>query len=74
MDKTVKLTFIGEDSWGRPVFRGANGHIYKSTELVGASKEAIFADIVSCDNDFEGEPDFPVSFTPELEGELPWLQ
>ena len=33
MTSTIELRFLGEDYWSRALFKGSNGHYYKTTEL-----------------------------------------
>lgn len=62
--KKTDLTFIGVDSWDRPVYRDANGRLWKDITLGSDTPELYSA----CNNDFEGEPDMPIKMTyPDFE-------
>lgn len=51
------LTYIGIDSWGRPVYKDENSKLWKDTDnRRGWLKELYTAS----ENDFEGEPDLPM--------------
>lgn len=60
MEKT--LHFIGEDSWRRPVYKDENGRYWKDVDnrkgWLGYKNENICS---AYNNDFEGEPDTPMS-------------
>ena len=43
--KKLTLTFLGRDSWSRPVYEGSDGNLYVDTKHRNA---------------FDGEPDTPV--------------
>lgn len=55
----VRLTFIGIDSWDRPVYRDEKGRLWKDTSL-GRGNTSLCS---AYDNDFEGEPDMPIEFS-----------
>lgn len=74
MSEVIRLTFKGEDGWSRPVFKGDNGRLYKSIELVGKDRETILATIHTCGDQFNGEPCSPAKGPFELADKLPWLQ
>lgn len=52
-----KLTFIGIDSWSRPVYKDSEGKLWKDTNL-GSGTLSLHR---ASSNEFEGEPDFPIS-------------
>lgn len=58
MEKVVRhMKLIGEDDWGRPVYKAQeNGVLWKDINC-GKGK----LNLNSCDNDFYGEPDCPIS-------------
>ena len=57
MKKILRLSHIGEDGWGRQVYKDANGKLWKDTDnRIGWLKELYTA----AGNDFEGEPDIPM--------------
>ena len=49
--KKTDLTFIGVDSWDRPVYKDTNGKLWKDITLGSDTPELYSA----CNNDFEGE-------------------
>lgn len=62
--KTLKLTFVGMDSWDRPVYSSDSGTLYVDTN----PREGWKANICTkCNNAFDGEPDVPVSNDYEIE-------
>lgn len=54
--KKTDLTFIGVDSWDRPVYRDTNGRLWKDITL-GSDMPDLYS---ACYNDFDGEPDIPI--------------
>ncbi len=50
------LTFIGCDSWSRPVYE-TNGKLYVDVDPCEHLEPSI---CTKCDNEFDGEPDWPV--------------
>lgn len=63
-EKTITLTLIGWDSWDRPVYKSMNGRLY-----VDVDPRADFAPSIhtKCDNEFDGEPDWPIDSSVEVE-------
>lgn len=62
----LTLTYLGRDSWSRPVYQDANGKLYVDVD----PRENWPPNICTkCNNAFDGEPDFPVTaefeFVPE---------
>lgn len=63
----IALKFVGEDEWGRAVFKGNNGRWYKTIELLPtpphplttAEKALLLGSLHSTDG-FNGEPCSPV--------------
>lgn len=51
------LTFVGCDSWDRPVYK-AGETLYVDTDPRTGWAPNI---CTKCDNEFDGEPDFPVN-------------
>jgi hypothetical protein len=58
MKKTLKLTFITEDGWSRPVYRGDDRRIYVDTD---PRKNVIPNICTKLNNDIDGEPDCPIN-------------
>ena len=58
----TKLHFIGVDGWGRPVYQDESGKLWKDVNL-GDGEPYLHS---SCDNEFEGEPDMPISVEFEI--------
>jgi hypothetical protein len=55
MKKT--LTFIGRDSWCRPVYKDENGRLWKDVDC----RPKWWGPLCSCvGNDFEGQPESPM--------------
>lgn len=63
-EKLVKeLTYIGMDSWSRPVYRDEDGKLWKDTD----PRKGFSGNICSAlNNAFDGEPDCPISSKYEL--------
>lgn len=59
--KKLTLTFLGLDKFQRPVYKDSNGKLWKDIDnrksWLGTGNENFY----SCANDFEGEPDVPMS-------------
>lgn len=53
----VNLEFVGIDGWDRPVYKDANGILWKDINL-GQGAPLLYS---ACNNEFEGEPDCPMS-------------
>lgn len=52
------LTFLGCDSWDRPVYQDSNGTLYVDVDPREGWQPNI---CTKCNNEFDGEPDCPVS-------------
>lgn len=52
------LTLLGRDSWSRPVYQGDDGNLYVDVAPCADSQPNI---CTKCNNDFDGEPDTPVT-------------
>ena len=52
-----KLRFVGIDGWDRPVYQDESGQLWKDVNL--GSGTPYFHNAVN--NDFEGEPDMPIT-------------
>lgn len=53
----LALTFVGWDSWSRPVYEGNDGNLYVDTDPRANCSPRI---CTKYQNDFDGEPDTPV--------------
>ena len=53
-NKELVLTYIGMDSWDRPVYREADGKLWKDVSPVKHMKPDL---CTSVDNEYDGEPD-----------------
>lgn len=51
-----ELSFIGIDSWDRPVYQDESGQLWKDVNL-GCGKPYLHS---ASNNDFDGEPDMPI--------------
>lgn len=60
----MKLNYLGNDSWNRPVYEDENGRLWKDTGLDSAKhgKVSKFALCSSVNNEFDGEPDTPMGY------------
>ena len=58
----LKMYLIGIDYWDRPVYRDESGKIWKDVNC-GSGKPYLHN---SADNDFEGEPDMPITVPFEI--------
>ena len=53
----LRLTYLGEDAWSRPVYRDQHQHLWKDV----SGGMAIPPSLCSCvGNEFDGEPDMPI--------------
>ena len=52
-----KLKFIGVDGWSRPVYQDESGKLWKDVNL----GDGVISLHSSVDNDFDGEPDMPIT-------------
>lgn len=52
------LTLLGRDSWSRPVYQGDDGNLYVDVDPRADSQPNI---CTKYNNDFDGEPDTPVT-------------
>jgi len=52
-----KLKFIGVDDWSRPVYKDNKGKLWKDLNL----GKGVLDLHSSSGNDFDGEPDYPIS-------------
>ncbi len=65
MNDDLVLTFIGMDSWDRPVYKESNGILWKDV----APRENCAPKLcTSVNNDFDGEPDTPMRVMKRYEG------
>lgn len=53
----LTLTFLGRDSWSRPVYEGSDGHLYVDVDPLADRPPKICTKL---DDAFDGEPDTPV--------------
>lgn len=61
MEKLI-LTYIGSDSWDRPVYKDENGKIFKDVNPMASRKP----EITTCSS-FNGEPDTPIIYIKKYE-------
>lgn len=54
--KAVSLTYIGMDSWNRPVYKDENGKLWKDTDPRSHVPASLYS---ALGNSFDGEPDMP---------------
>ena len=54
----LTLTFVGQDSWSRPVYEDSNGKLYVDVDPREGWAPSICTKL---NNDFDGEPDCPVT-------------
>lgn len=60
------LTHIGVDSWDRPVYKDQYGNRWKDVSLgTDPSMKTLH---ICCGNEFEGEPDMPMSCFSKVKG------
>lgn len=52
------LTYVGSDSWDRPVYQDSDGTLYVDVDPREGWQPNI---CTKCNNEFDGEPDCPVS-------------
>jgi len=52
------LKHLGYDSWDRPVYEDSKGRLYVDVDPIGDRQSNI---CTKCNNEFDGEPDCPVS-------------
>ena len=68
--KKLTLTYAGQDSWDRYVYRDQNGNLWKHVDCT--SSRAICIErgdtlYSACNNEFDGEPDWPMDANIEVE-------
>ena len=63
MNSTLPLVHIGRDSWERPVYE-SNGQLYVDVDPRSSSPPAI---CTKMNNNFNGEPDTPISVMKRFE-------
>jgi len=51
------LQFIGLDYWSRPVYKDENGCLVVDVDDRVEGLDSLYT---KCDNEFEGEPDWPI--------------
>ena len=59
----MKAKFLGMDGWDRPVYECENGVLVKDTDPRKNNKPKL---CTSYNNDFDGEPDTPITWNVEL--------
>lgn len=52
----VVMTYVGMDSWDRPVYKDENGNLWKDTDPRSHVPASLYS---ACNNAFDGEPDMP---------------
>ena len=67
MENTMKLIYLGEDDWSRPVYKDENEKLWKdvemnSTKLNKGEKVDKFALCTVTNNELDGEPDTPMVY------------
>jgi len=67
MTNTLKLTYLGEDDWSRPVYKDENEKLWKdvemnSTKLKEGKKIDKYALCTVVNNELDGEPDTPMGY------------
>lgn len=61
--ESLALTFVGWDSWSRPVYKSDHGNLFVDVD----PRPDRLPDICSkCCNDFDGEPDTPIAEDMEI--------
>lgn len=58
---TLQLTRVGEDSWSRPTYQDENGNFYKDVNMLPLWVTPQELCVSSPRDDFDGEPDYPVT-------------
>ncbi len=59
----VKMTYLGMDSWSRPVYKDESGKLFKDVDPRNGREPKLTS---SCNNSFDGEPDMPFKGIPEF--------
>lgn len=57
MKAVLKLNYVGTDFWSRPVYKDQHGKLWKDVELGKYEHPSLCS---STNNEFEGEPDYPI--------------
>ena len=57
MDKLI-LTYVGIDSWSRPVYKNEDGKLFKDVD----ARKHKNPEICTVCGGFEGEPDTPITY------------
>jgi len=63
-DPKKLLTFVGIDSWSRPVYKSEDGRLFKDVLQCRVGKPGGLCDATN--NEFEGEPDCPIPYDFEI--------
>ena len=53
----MKLKYIGEDSWSRPVYQDQHGHLWKDIHCGNSDTPSLYAAV---NDEYDGEPDQPM--------------
>lgn len=56
-DTKLRLTYVGDDSWSRPVYQDQHGHLWKDIDLGDSEQPNLTS---ATNNEFEGEPNLPI--------------
>jgi len=60
---TLQLTYIGRDSWDRPVYQSNKGNLYVDVDPRKGRPPEI---CTKSNNEFDGEPDNPINSDIEI--------
>lgn len=63
--KELVLTFIGMDSWDRPVYKESDGMLWKDVSQIKDNKPDL---CTSVNNEFDGEPDDNMRYMEKYDG------
>lgn len=66
----LELRYIGEDSWGRPVYESGTGRLFKNVNL----REEDADGLCTVWGGFDGEPDTPIEYTRYKHAEIIFLK
>lgn len=58
-EKAIPLTYVGMDSWSRPVYEDPDGRLWKDTDPRSHVPASLYS---ACNNALDGEPDCPWPF------------
>ncbi len=66
MDKLI-LTYMGDDDWCRPVYKGNDGQLFKDTNMISKATKKCDKNSFCTSDGFFDEPDTPMAYIKKYE-------